>query len=375
MFNGMLQTLMVKLDPSPEQHKMLCQTMKRFNEACNHIAETVFALHSANKVEIHKTVYYPVREHFGLSAQLTIRAISKVCEAYKRDKSIKPEFRHDGAIVYDQRIVSWKGLEKVSLITLQGRQIIPVRFGEYQKARMDRIRGQVDLILVKGIFYLCVVVESAESSPYDPVGVLGVDLGIKNLAVDSDGEVHSGGQIQNTRTESDSLKSWLQSVGTKSAKKHLQKLSKRMARFTRDANHCISKILVTKAKDTLSLISLEDLGGIRKRTERTVKKSQRRNHSSWSFSQLREFVTYKTAKAGVPLVYINPAYTSQECPICHCISRSNRPTRDEFACTCCGFSGPADTVAALNIRARVAVNLPIVARFFAQPQAPVFRPR
>jgi putative transposase len=102
----MLQTLMVKLDPSPEQHKMLLETMKRFNEACNHIAETVFALHSANKVEIHKTVYYPVREHFGLSSQLTVRAISKVCEAYKRDKSIKPEFRLDGAIVYDQRILS-----------------------------------------------------------------------------------------------------------------------------------------------------------------------------------------------------------------------------------------------------------------------------
>ena len=131
----MLQTLMVKLGPSPEQHKMLCETMKRFNEACNHIAETVFALHSANKVEIHKTVYYPVRDQFGLSSQLTIRAISKVCEAYKRDKSIKPEFRLDGAIVYDQRILSWKGLEKVSLITLQGRQTIPVKLGEYQKAR------------------------------------------------------------------------------------------------------------------------------------------------------------------------------------------------------------------------------------------------
>jgi predicted transposase len=70
IFNGMLQTLMVKLGPSPEQHKMLCETMKRFNEACNHIAETVFALHSANKVEIHKTVYYPVRDQFGLSSQL-----------------------------------------------------------------------------------------------------------------------------------------------------------------------------------------------------------------------------------------------------------------------------------------------------------------
>jgi predicted transposase len=157
---------MVRLDPSPEQHNMLCETMKRFNEACNHIAETVFALHSANKVEIHKTVYYPVREHFGLSAQLTVRAISKVCEAYKRDKSIKPEFRLDGAIVYDQRILSWKGLENVSLITLEGRQTIPVRFGEYQKARLDRIRGQADLILVKGIFYLCVVVEAHVATPY-----------------------------------------------------------------------------------------------------------------------------------------------------------------------------------------------------------------
>ena len=178
---------------------MLCETMKRFNKACNHIAETVFALHSANKVEIHKTVYYPVRDQFGLSSQLTIRAISKVCEAYKRDKSIKPEFRLDGAIVYDQRILSWKGLEKVSLITLQGRQTIPVKLGEYQKARLDRIRGQADLILVNGIFYLCVIVEVDEETPYDPKGTLGVDLGIKYLAVDSDGEVHSSEQISQTR--------------------------------------------------------------------------------------------------------------------------------------------------------------------------------
>jgi predicted transposase len=255
IFNGMLQTLMVKLDPSPEQHKMLCETMERFNEACNQIAETVFAMHSANKVEIHKTVYYPVREHFGLSSQLTIRAISKVCEAYKRDKSIKPEFRLDGAIVYDQRILSWKGLEKVSLITLHGRQVIPIRFGEYQKARMDRIRGQVDLILVKGVFYLCVVVEIPEASPYDPVDVLGVDLGIKNLAVDSDGEVHSGEQISQTRDKLDSLKARLQSKGTKSAKRHLKKLSGRAARFSKDVNHCISKGIVAKAKDTQPIVS------------------------------------------------------------------------------------------------------------------------
>ena len=238
--------MMVKLGPSPEQHKMLCETMKRFNEACNHIAETVFALHSANKVEIHKTVYYPVRDQFGLSSQLTIRAISKVCEAYKRDKSIKPEFRPDGAIVYDQRILSWKGLEKVSLITLQGRQTIPVRLGEYQKARLDRIRGQADLILVNGIFYLCVVVEVDEETPYDPKGTLGVDLGIKYLAVDSDGEVHSGEQINQTRERLDSLKARLQSKGTKSAKRHLKKLSGRTAKFSKDVTIAFPRSLLRR---------------------------------------------------------------------------------------------------------------------------------
>jgi len=215
------------------------------------------------------------------------------------------------------------------------------------------------------------VVEVPEASPYDPTGVLGIDLGIKNLAVDSDGEVHSGEKIQNARTKSDALKSRLQQCGTKSAKKHLKKLSGKMARFSKDTNHCISKKLVAKAKDTSSVIVLEDLSGIRKRA--TVRKSQRRSQHSWGFYQLRQFVEYKASIAGVPVVYIDPAYTSQECPICHHISRSNRPTRDDFSCVCCGFSGPADTIAARNIAARVAVNLPIVARFFAQPQALPFR--
>jgi putative transposase len=355
----MLQTLMVKLDPSPEQHKMLCETMKRFNEACNHIAETVFAMHTANKIEIHKTVYYSIREHFGLSSQLTVRAISKVCEAYKRDKSIKPEFRLDGSIVYDQRILSWKGLEKVSLTTLQGRQVIPTRFGDYQKVRMDRVRGQADLILVKGIFYLCVVVETDEASPYDPVGVLGVDLGIKNLAVDSDGEVHSGEKISQTRDKLDSLKAKLQSKGTKSAKRHLKKLSGRMARFSKDVNHCISKKLVAKAKDTLRSIALEDLQGIRQRA--TVWKAQHRILHTWNFGLLRMFVEYKATIAGVPVVIVDPRNTSRTCPSCGNISKDNRPTRDDFKCTQCGYAGPADYIAAMNIAFRGQVNGPIVA--------------
>ena len=355
----MLQTLMVKLDPSQEQYQALLDTMHRFNQACNDIAETIFELHSANKFELHKLVYYPIREKYGLSSQLTVRAISKVSEAYKRDKSIKPEFRPDGAIVYDQRILSWKGLEKVSLVTLGGRQVIPVRMGDYQKARMDRIRGQADLILSNGLFYLGVVVEVAEESPYDPKGVLGVDLGIKYLAVDSDGEVHSGEQVNQTRYRLDSLKARLQSKGTKSAKRHLKNLSGRMSRFSKDVNHRISKHIVTKAKDTLRSIALEDLQGIRSRV--TVRKAQRRSLHTWNFGLLRMFVEYKSKVAGVLLVFVDPRNTSRTCPSCGHVAKTNRPTRDQFRCESCGFAGHADYIAAMNIAFGAAVNQPIVA--------------
>jgi putative transposase len=368
----MMQTLKVKVEVKPEQAKALHETMHQFNAACNYVAGVAFDMHTANKIKLQPFVYQDIREKFGISSQMAVRAISKACEAYKRDKSIKPTFEPDGAIIYDQRIMSWKGLDQVSLLTLQGRVKLPIKICDYYAPRMDRIRGQSDLIFRNKEFYLCVVVEVPEPVKTIPKKVLGVDLGIKNIAVDSMGEVFSGDAIEKTRIKLDDLKANLQSCGTDSAKKHMKKLSGHEARFKRDTNHCISKKLVMKAKDTSSLIALEDLSGIRNRT--TVRtKAQRHRHSSWSFDQLRQFIDYKAAIAGVGVVYIDPAYTSQECPICHHISRSNRPTRDEFVCVCCGFSDPADTVAARNIAARVSVNMPIVARFFAELQATPFR--
>jgi putative transposase len=368
----MMQTLKVKIVVEPEQAKALHETMHQFNAACNYVAEVAFNMHTANKIKLQPIVYRDIREKFDISSQMAVRAISKACEAYKRDKSIKPVFDSNGAVVYDQRILSWKGLDTVSLLTVHGRIKVPVKICDYHAPKMDRIRGQADLIFMNKEFYLCVVVEVPEYKSSIPKEVLGVDLGIKNIAVDSMGEVFSGEKIDKTRTKLDALKSDLQSCGTDSAKKHLKKLSGHEARFKRDINHCISKKLVMKAKDTSSLIALEDLSGIRERT--TVRtKAQRHKHSSWSFDQLRQFIDYKAAIAGVGVVYIDPAYTSQECPICHHISRSNRPIRDEFCCVCCSFSGPADNVAARNIAARVSVNMPIVARLFAEPQAMPFR--
>ena len=155
-------TLAVGLAPSRAQHVALVATLERFNAACNAIAEVAFRERLANKIALQKLVYYDVRERFGLSSQMTVRAIAKVADAYKRDKTIRPTFRPHGALTYDERIMSWKGLEHVSLLALDGRHLVACRFGPYQQARRDRLRGQADLILRDGAFYLHATVELAD---------------------------------------------------------------------------------------------------------------------------------------------------------------------------------------------------------------------
>jgi len=362
----MKQTLMVKLAPDEDQHKILLETMERFTEACNSIAETAFQNRVANKYALQKLIYRQIREKYGLSAQLTIRAISKVVEAYKRDKRVKPSFEPHGAIVYDQRILSWKGLDRVSILSLKGRLIIPTTIGPYQEARLDRKVRQADLLLRKGIFYLAVVIDAPEPAPFETTDYIGVDLGVRNIAVDSDGETWSSGQVNGLRSRHNKLRAKLQAKDTKPAKRLLRKRTGKEARFARNVNHVISKSLVAKAKDTCRGIALEDLKGIRGRT--TVNGSrQRRVHNSWSFYQLRAFVEYKARLAGVPIALVDPRNTSRTCPSCNHVSKGNRHG-ELFRCELCGYAGAADYVAALNIQGRVAVSRPYISEDFSLSQ-------
>ena len=359
----MKQTLMIKLAPAEIQHKALLETMECFNEACNCISGKAFELKTANKIKLQQCIYQDIRKDFKLSAQLTIRAISKVCEAYKKDKKIQPIFKSHGAVVYDQRILSFKGLDKVSILTLQGRQIIPIKIGAYQEARLDRIIRQTDLIYRDKAFYLATVVDVPEPPTNKPDEFIGVDLGIKNIAFDSDGIQYSGNKVNALRKRYAKLRTKLQSKKTRSAKCLLKKRKRKEARFARDVNHVISKKIVEKAKDTGRGIALEDLKGIRSRT--VVRKSQRRQHHSWGFYQLRNFIEYKAQLIGVLVKLVDPRNTSRTCPECGCIDKHNRKTQSVFSCVNCGFSSIADYIAAVNISRGVSVNMPNVAVNFS----------
>jgi IS605 OrfB family transposase len=353
-----LVTEMLKLGPSPEQGEALLTTVHACNAATTRAAEVAFEHQTANKMQLQALCYTSLRKQFGLSAQMAIRAIAKACAAYKRDKNIQPRFRPLGAIAYDQRILSWKGRDRVSILTLGGRIIVPVTWqGRWLGTAGTTLRGAADLIFRDGQFYLAVVIDVPEppQGP-EPDRWLGVDLGIVNLATDSDGTTYSGKAVRAVRYRNRQLRKRLQSKGTKSARRLLRKRRRKESRFARDVNHVISKAIVREAKDTGRGIKLEDLSGIRGRV--TVRTAQRADAHSWAFYQLRRFTAYKAALAGVPVALVDPRNTSRECPQCGLIDRRNRPTRDAFCCRRCGLAGPADHIAARNIAGRAAVMQP-----------------
>ncbi|MHB1435045.1 MAG: RNA-guided endonuclease InsQ/TnpB family protein [Thermoplasmata archaeon] len=358
-----MRTVLVRLEVGVAEAPLRLRTMEAMNRACDAVAEIAFREKCHRRTTLHHLTYGMARERFGLSAQRAVRAIGKVGGAYIRDPSRKPTFCRRGAVPYDPRILSWKGerRERVSLLALDGRHEFRVRWSEYGRQAVARgqLRGEADLVYRGGTFYLALVVDSKDAPVYEPMGVLGVDLGVVNLATDSDGTVYKADGVDRVRTRIDRLRAHLQSAGTKSAKHHLKTLGRREGHFRRQTNHYISKSIVARAEDTKRAVALEDLGGIRERT--TVRRSQRRRHLSWSFRQLRAFVEYKAAAKGVPVVLVDPRNTSRTCPSCGSVDKKNRPTRDEFRCVSCGLAGPADRIAATNIAARAGVDRPIVA--------------
>lgn len=340
-------TLQLQLLPVPEQAVSLRATMHRFNEAASYAARVGFDAGVFSQPAIHKRCYSDLRSQFGVSAQMAVRAIGKAVEVFRRDRSRCPVFRPNGAMTYDERILSFKGLDRVSLLSLDGRLLIPLIYGAYQRKRFDRIKGQVDLVEREGQFFLYATIDLPDTAPMDVDDFLGVDLGIVNLATDSDGTTYSGDTVERVRQRHHRNRQRLQRKGTKGAKKALRRLSRRESNFRRHTNHTISKALVKSAKDTERGIALEDLTHIRERT--TVRRRDRARHAGWAFFQLRSFVEYKARRDGVPVVLVDPRNSSRTCHVCGFCAKENRRNQSDFCCLHCGYSTNADFNAARNL--------------------------
>lgn len=350
-------TVQLKLLPTPEQADALKRTLETANAACDYISRVAFSTQTFRQFALHKLVYQNVRETFGLSAQLTVRCIAKVADAYKLDRKVRRSFRPYGAVAYDDRILSFAMLDSlVSIWTLDGRQTIPFVCGERQRTLLATRQGESKMLYHRGNWYLLVTCDGEEAEPQDVDGVLGIDLGVANIATDSDGTTYSGKVIKNVRYRHRRLRSKLQKLGTLGSHRRLRKLAGQERRFAKHVNHCLSKRIVAKAECTKRAIALEDLTHIRTRMK--ARRSQRATLHSWAFAQLKAFIVYKAALKGVPVHLVDPRNTSRTCPTCGHCAKGNRKTQASFVCTSCGFAGPADVIAAGNIARRAAVNRP-----------------
>jgi putative transposase len=347
----MVRTLTISLRPTAEQAKALLETIEAFNAACSYASRIAWESRTFRNYDLRKRCYYELRARFGLPAQLAQHAIKKVADAYKVSKAKPAAFRPHGAVTYDRRVMRLEGVSNVSMTLLPGREKVRLAVGRYH---FERFRGatvgEADLVYLaeKHCFRLHFSLRCEAPPLTEGQEVLGVDLGIANLAVDSDGHRYSGAPVNRLRHRHRRLRARLSAKWTNASRRLYRKRRRKERRFATWVNHHISKQLVAEAAGTGRAIALEELGGIRDRI--TVRRPQRATHASWSFHQLRSFIEYKAVEAGVLVILVDPRNTSRRCPRCGHCERANRPSQEQFRCRKCSLAGHADYIAAQGLR-------------------------
>lgn len=342
-------TIKVKI----KTNKLLLETMKQYSKAIQYISDKGFSSGIHNRYKLHHLCYYDARGKFNLPSQFIVNAnriASQTLKSVKTNKGSKPVFKEYMPLAFDKRTFTFS-FDKVRLTTINSRIDVPIEVPEYYWKYLDWNYQTALLIFDKNRMFLNITfsrdVKTNVSSCHNSK-IVGVDVGINNLAVTSDGKVF---KTPKTRIKQfHYLRRKLQAKGTKSAKRRLKSLSGRQKRFMTWVNHNVSKEVVNNA----DVIVMEDLKGIRK-----IRKGRRFNRwlNSWAFYQLQNFISYKSILKGSIVAFENPFMTSQTC--CECLSTDTIRFGDYFLCLHCGNNTPPDLNASFNLR-RLYVTQPNV---------------
>ena len=353
-------TLVVRLDASEDQDKLLADTSNAFASACNWINETVNP-NLTNRNSIQAVCYRDAKEKFGLTANHVVRACARVGanrltakQKGRKVKSFQPTSFDCDARTFRLLEKSWS----VSISTTGKRLTVPLLASNYHRGKLTGQEPTSAQICwhKDGNWYAHIQLKSKPPEPLKVDNVIGFDFGRRDIAVTSTGKNWSGHESQNKRDKYSRVRTSLQkkaSQGTRTTRRRcrqiLQRLSGRERRYQAWLNHNISNAIIKEALSTQSFIAVEDLTGIRDRTnEKPRRKTERRRSNSWAFYQLRTFLEYKGIKEGVKVFAVNPAYTSQTC---HCCWHIGVRTEKKFRCINqqCGWIGDADQNGSLMI--------------------------
>ena len=363
-------TLVVKLQVDINQQQLLNDTVTAFASACNWINQNVNP-NLTNRNSIQAICYKDVKAQFGLTANHVVRACARIGanRLTARQKAVRPRVgdRRKGTRTktgkrvkyikptsFDCDARTFRFIEEtwaVSISTIGKRLTLPINASNYHRGQLKEQKPTSAQVCLHrdGNWYVHIQLKSEAPKTKKTNNVIGVDFGRRDIAVTSTGKSWSGKEIQETRDKYSRVRASLQkkaSQGTRATRRRarqiLKRLSGRERRYQAWLNHNISKVIIAEAKETQSFVSIEDLAGIRERTNQKPRnKTERRRSNSWAFYQLRTFIEYKGLKEGVEVLAINPAYTSQTCHCClHIGLRSNK----SFKCSnqACRWTGDAD---------------------------------
>ena len=357
-------TLVCKLHPTPEQVAKIEATLKAFADGCNY-ANLAVKPNVTNKVAIQSLTYEQLRQQFELSANLAVRACARVAANRKTAKAKGKPVRvfQPTSADYDARIFAFREKDwTVSLTLVGGREHISMLLGNYQIGKLKG-RKPTSATLAKhrdGLYYIHIQLTDEVPDPIKSDNVIGVDFGRRSIAVTSNGDEWDGKTIQKVRDKFANVRASVQkksTKGTRSSRRRCRRLLKRLSgkeqRFQSWLNHNISRAIIDQAKSQKAIVAIENLTGIRDRTNTQPRnKTERRRSNSWAFYQLRFFLEYKGIQAGVEVVAVPPQYTSQTCKEClHIGLRSDKV----FKCGNCCWHGNADFNGSMNIAAIGAV--------------------
>ena len=348
LVNKQFTTVILKIGKFQE----LEHTIKTFNQICQHIIDYGWEQKTWNKNKLHYGTYKILREKYPkFSSAMLQTARDQASEILKRTlkskkKLSKPIKKEYSGIRYDKRCLSIMFDKNIiSINTTFGRLKLPFKLAKYYEQYKDWIYTNAQLIKRKNKnYYINIQMYQELPNKQKECKVLGIDLGIKKVAVTNNNTFYNSKHLKNIKGKYQRLKRHLQSKGTKSAKRRLKKLSGKENRFVRDVNHYISKKIVNTNN---TVFALENLKNIRNNT-RTYNKKLNRMIGNWSFGQLQSFIQYKAERQGKSVIYIKPNYTSQQCSKCGRIEKKNR-NGNVFKCVECNFELDADLNASRNI--------------------------
>jgi IS605 OrfB family transposase len=355
------RTVRLRLSPTLEEASALAETARQFTCAFNHVCAYGWSGGEKNGVKLHHATYRESKALApGLVSDLLIQARVKATEAVKSaldrqkkgrtvscpvSRACPPRYN-----VHTYRLDWETGV--VNLATTSGRLHLPFRVPAYAAPYAGYPVATADLVQKRGQWYLHVVVSIPEPEVTPTDVVVGVDLGVTRAAVTSDNRFHGQRRWRELEARDFRLRRKLQATGTKSAKRHLKRLSGRTARRRRDHDHVVSKRIVQDMPEG-STLAVENLTNIRSRVSaKKANGGQRRLHS-WSFATLRAYLTYKAEERGIRVEGIDPRHTSQACSRCGYQHRRNRFSQSEFRCRQCGYRSNADLTGSKNIAAKL----------------------